>query len=167
MLNDDRRARAFAALCVAVLPACAERGGPEAEAPQQADGGRLTDSAVDAARDSGVGDATVDGELSCSALAVVQSRCATCHAEEPNSDAPMALVSAENFEAESVSDDTQTVRELALQRIRDQDAPMPPADAEPLSDDERTLLESWLEGGARFPETDCEQAEEAERRVSP
>jgi uncharacterized membrane protein len=157
MSSYEWRVRVLAAQCLSLAAvSCAERGGPEpADAQPPADAGRRADASRSS--DAGMADAKADGEAYCSTLALVREKCASCHDEELSSDAPMTLLSAQDFQADAVSDDTQKVFELALLRLNDEEAPMPPEDAEPLTSAERRLLERWLQGGARAADVECDE----------
>jgi hypothetical protein len=74
--------------------------------------------------------------------------CRTCHAQRPLPGVPMALVTYEDFHAQSVTTPSMPVYAMAHSRIDDVANPMPPASAGALGPNDKGVIESWLSNGA-------------------
>ncbi|MEN9825925.1 MAG: hypothetical protein RI953_1670 [Pseudomonadota bacterium] len=71
---------------------------------------------------------------------LVKERCASCHSEKKSEFVPVSTPLLDfNIEAEF-----RSVRQRSLARIQDNENPMPPTYADPLSADERKFLEKYL-----------------------
>jgi mono/diheme cytochrome c family protein len=101
------------------------------------------------------GDSAVASSDGCAALAIAQSKCASCHGEQLAFGAPMPLISAEDFRADAVVSMGEKVVEVAARRLHDVKTPMPPKNAAQLSSDELATLDAWLAAGAPAPQATC------------
>jgi hypothetical protein len=82
--------------------------------------------------------------LPCEVQAIVQARCAGCHASPPLYGAPMSLLNPSQFQ-ETASTKQKIWQEA---RTRLSAGTMPPAGATPLTDAEKATLLAWLERAA-------------------
>ena len=89
---------------------------------------------------------TGDTALPCGVAEIVETSCQGCHAREPGLFAPMALVTAEDFDAPALGDPDRAVRALVLDRIHDPVRPMPPASSRRLTPDELAALDAFAAG---------------------
>lgn len=105
--------------------------------------------------------------LPCALRRVLSTNCQSCHARDPGLQAPMALTSLEDWEAASVSQPERKVYELAMQRVHEDSAPMPPAGRRRLESDALAVVDEAgrpdLEAG---PER-CEGPPQTEMPVIP
>ncbi len=85
--------------------------------------------------------------LPCEVEALLRTRCQSCHAERPSAGASVPLMDHTDLTAPARSDASLTIAALALSRIKDPHAPMPPAPAGPLDSAEIVALEAWLQAG--------------------
>ncbi len=90
--------------------------------------------------------------LPCDVRAMVESRCATCHASIPNSGAPFPLLTRLNF-LQQVDGGSQTVAQRSLDRMRDPARPMPPPSEPPLDPTDIAMFDAWVAAGA--PAGEC------------
>ncbi|MCA9624984.1 MAG: hypothetical protein KC731_38430 [Myxococcales bacterium] len=72
---------------------------------------------------------------------LVVERCSVCHGEVPSDDAPMSLVSLEDFRV--VDDEGRSIAERVLESLRA--GTMPPRG--PVSEGELAAVEAWVEAG--------------------
>jgi uncharacterized membrane protein len=97
--------------------------------------------------------------IPCEVAAILSEKCALCHGPMPKFNAPMALVSVADFQAEAPISSTKRVREVAIERI-DADSGAasmpPPGTVAPLTAAQRSTLSAWLEGGT--PAARCRRA---------
>ena len=115
--------------------------GPSQSGPVDADGGT-------------VGQAQPSG-LPCDVDAVLAANCRKCHASPPLFGSPMPLMTWENLHAAAPSDASKKVYEMALGRVANDDAPMPPVPNARLSDADRKTLSDWAAAGAPRGTEDC------------
>ncbi len=117
-------------------------GGPDAgeDAP--------TSDSGDAAPDADPG----PNELPCDVRAAIEAACRSCHSSPPTSEAPIALVSRYDFLQPS-SVPGESLGERSLERMKNADAPMPPATEPPAADWHITAFEGWVAAG--MPPGDC------------
>lgn len=94
--------------------------------------------------------------LPCDVDRVLEMHCRSCHGREPRFGAPMALASYEDLVAQSPRDASRTVAAQVRARIHDDQRPMPPPPNARLSASERTVLDTWIDGGARPAPTGCD-----------
>jgi hypothetical protein len=78
--------------------------------------------------------------------AIVDARCASCHAAPPGFGAPMPLGTWESMHAAAVTDPSREVFELVGARIHDARRPMPASGMLPAS--ELATLDAWIAAGA-------------------
>lgn len=83
----------------------------------------------------------------CEVQALMESRCRSCHTNPPLAGVPMALVTYDDLQAPATSDASKSVIQASLTRMRDTQAPMPPAPATPATAEEVALLEAWINDG--------------------
>lgn len=86
---------------------------------------------------------TQSNGLPCDVEKLLATRCAGCHVE--GGDAPMALKTYDDLKASAPSDDSKTVAEAAIGRMRSKTKPMPPRGALPSA--EIVVLEKWVADG--------------------
>lgn len=154
-------------VALALAPGCFEEGNPaEDVSPGECrDDGEVCDDDGAGGSTGGAGDDIDDGAaddggatmagIPCDVREVLQAHCVSCHDEPPVYGAPMALLSAADFASAAVSDPGRVVHELAGERVRDEDRPMPPNGG--LSESERATLLAWLDAGApEDPGAACE-----------
>jgi hypothetical protein len=89
-------------------------------------------------------------QMPCEVSSIVAQRCASCHGAAPIGGAPMPLVTQADWSAKikslkTVPGQTMEVAQLAAMRINDSAKPMPPTAL--LADNERSVLNAWLERG--------------------
>lgn len=78
--------------------------------------------------------------------AVLAGKCRTCHSDPPEMYAPMPLLTWQHVQAPAPArNDGSAVYERIAVRIHDDKFPMPPTTQPQLTDDERALLDAWLE----------------------
>jgi mono/diheme cytochrome c family protein len=80
-------------------------------------------------------------------LSLFAERCQTCHGNPPLPTVPGSLTSYEDLARPAKTDPTRTMAEMALARIRNTAAPMPPLPGSPVPDAEARFLETWIETG--------------------
>lgn len=81
--------------------------------------------------------------LPCEVEALLATRCQSCHGATPKK-APMALVTYEDLTAMSPFDETQTVAEVSLARMKSSDDPMPPGAAPKATSTELKAFTKWI-----------------------
>jgi hypothetical protein len=86
--------------------------------------------------------------LPCNVAAVLAKNCASCHGAKTEFGAPMSLVSWEDLQKPAPITKGRATRELALERMKSDAKPMPPAPHERVSAAEIASFESWLAQGA-------------------
>jgi mono/diheme cytochrome c family protein len=99
------------------------------------------------APDPSTSQAAVELLLPCEILGIVQTRCASCHGAVPSSGAPTPLVDYADLTSFAASDAGVQVARVALSRLRSAGSPMPPYPEPPLSPQEITAWQSWVDGG--------------------
>jgi len=87
------------------------------------------------------------GQLPCQVSKALATGCQSCHGTTPQFGAPIPLVTYADLSKAS-RQPSLTVAQLALARINDASAPMPPG-GHSLSDNDRKVLTDWLSGGAK------------------
>ena len=105
--------------------------------------------------ESGIGGAPplisgASGSVPCEVAAIVTDHCITCHAETPKFNAPMSLVSADDFERTAPISGSEQVHDVAARRIRAEGAARmpPPGTVDALDATEIETLGAWLDAGA-------------------
>lgn len=83
----------------------------------------------------------------CDVAALVSAKCLECHGAPLKYDAPMPLLTREHFTATSTLDPSATFAQRSLVRMKQTAAPMPPANAPPLTAAELAAFEQWVTGG--------------------
>ncbi|HEX5656464.1 MAG TPA: hypothetical protein VFX59_04680 [Polyangiales bacterium] len=111
--------------------------------------------------------APASSSLSCTALSIAQTKCASCHGEQLAFGAPMSLVSAQDFHADAVISKGEKVADVAAQRLHDVAKPMPPKNVAPLTSDELATLDAWIAAGAPEPEQSCTPSAPADAGTKP
>ncbi|XXF79641.1 hypothetical protein P2318_07755 [Myxococcaceae bacterium GXIMD 01537] len=86
-------------------------------------------------------------ELPCDVKAVVEQRCAHCHASPPTANAPTPLLSRADFQRRSTLQPDKTLGQLSAERLKDALSPMPPLSEPPMPAEEAALLERWVREG--------------------
>lgn len=112
-----------------------------------------TGTAVNPTNVTGTGTVPAAGAptVPCDVADVVSNNCTTCHATTPKFGAPMALMSAADFQAPAKSDATMKVYQVAPARINATDITrrMPPASGNALPAAGLKSLNDWLVAGAQ------------------
>ncbi|MBX7117056.1 MAG: hypothetical protein K1X64_22245 [Myxococcaceae bacterium] len=112
----------------------------KAGAPQAACENKVTDAGMTVELDAG----TPGEGLPCDVEALLASKCRTCHGARLSGNAPMPLVTRDQFLApSSVAGLSQGA--LSVQRMKKVQAPMPPSGVLPSSD--VAVLENWVNAG--------------------
>ncbi len=88
--------------------------------------------------------------LPCDVRSLVESRCATCHASTPNSEAPYPLLTRADFLRQVGGG---TVAQRSLERMNDTARPMPPPSEPPLDPMDIAMFDAWVAAGA--PAGEC------------
>lgn len=91
--------------------------------------------------------------LPCEIATLIQTHCSNCHGSPPRGGASTTFASREDF---LELWEGRPLGEVALFRMRDVQAPMPPRG--PISDKEIETFEQWVE--AKMPEGDCSPSSE-------
>jgi mono/diheme cytochrome c family protein len=103
---------------------------------------------------TGIADAGVPGgTLPCDVQTLLVKRCTSCHGNTPSGGAPRPLVSYANLTASDPANPALTEAEVAVQRMKDSNAPMPPYPASPSTSDEIATLQAWIDDG--YPSGSC------------
>lgn len=89
--------------------------------------------------------------LPCDIDALLEAKCRSCHDADAKK-APMALVTYDDLVAQSESDDTQTVAEASLARMKSADDPMPPKGTKATSTEQKVFAK-WIADG--YPKGTC------------
>jgi hypothetical protein len=84
--------------------------------------------------------------LPCAVNRALVANCQSCHGLKPIGGAPMALVEPADFQKQAVTKPDLTVHALALMRMNDKAAPMPPGGI--IAPLESKSLTDWLSAGA-------------------
>jgi mono/diheme cytochrome c family protein len=90
----------------------------------------------------------------CEVAALLRENCSMCHGAALAFGAPMQLVSWDDLAAEAPRTRGRNTRELALERIKSDASPMPPAPLARVSPAEIELFERWVKAGA--PRAECQ-----------
>jgi hypothetical protein len=85
--------------------------------------------------------------LPCDVQAILSSHCVNCHGAVPSGGAPMSLVTYADLMAPSRSNPSMTNADVAIARMQDATAPMPPAPAARATSSEITTMQTWRSGG--------------------
>ncbi|MRG95654.1 peptidylglycine alpha-amidating monooxygenase [Polyangium spumosum] len=85
-------------------------------------------------------------DLPCDVAEIVAENCQLCHSSPPKYGAPMALVTAADFQAGAQSDPSKKVYELVGARIHDAERPMPPKGL--IDASSQGVLDGWIAAGA-------------------
>jgi hypothetical protein len=101
---------------------------------------------------SGSGGIAGDG-LPCEIQTLVTSHCESCHGSPTSGGAPRSLVTYANLTASDPANPSLTEAQVALQRMQDNVAPMPPAPATRASSSEVSALQAWINSG--YPKGSC------------
>ncbi|HEY8076651.1 MAG TPA: CxxxxCH/CxxCH domain-containing protein [Labilithrix sp.] len=84
--------------------------------------------------------------FTCEVKKLLTVKCQTCHTDPPAGGAVMPLMTVQDMLDWSKSDPTKTVAQLALERMRSTDKPMPPADfGNAATPDEIQAFEAWTQ----------------------
>ena len=106
-------------------------------------------------------DKTAAASTWCDIEPVVQAHCQSCHGTAQLYGAPMPLMTADDFQADSKTDASTTVLAQTKLRLHDTKRPMPPSSSPSpqLSKDDLAKLDAWLAAGAPAgPDTSCATA---------
>ncbi len=122
------------------------------------DGAGPTADASDEAMDAGASDGALPGPpgppaqppkgagFTCEVKRLLTTKCQTCHTNPPVGGALSPLMTVTDMLAWSKTDPSKTVAEIALAKMQDPNAPMPPASFQnPATPDEIQAFEAWLQ----------------------
>ncbi|MET0283741.1 MAG: hypothetical protein ABW352_04705 [Polyangiales bacterium] len=125
------------------------------DAGRSLDGGRVTPGNGDAGARDGGGTTAALHKLPCDIDRIVSAKCGVCHGEDPS--APMALTTATDFQA--ITADKGAMYQTAKAKINAADprGRMPPVSNDPLTADELTTLNAWLDKGAPGSAETCDK----------
>jgi hypothetical protein len=110
--------------------------------------------ATPSAGGSGAAPAIPGSDLPCDVQRIVEQSCVTCHGARPAFGAPMSLVHAADFTKDA---EGLTVGQRVIERIHDEQKPMPPPPNPRLSAADRAVLEAWI--GAGSPAGQCDSGQ--------
>jgi mono/diheme cytochrome c family protein len=100
------------------------------------------------------GDAgVVANGLPCNIQSIVVNSCASCHGSSPSGGAPRSLITYANLTMSDPANSSMTEAQVALQRMQNTVAPMPPAPAAPVSSTDITAFQNWINSG--YPKGTC------------
>ena len=121
-------------------------------------GGSSEGSVTPVGNVDGVGGVSGASKVPCDVATIVGEHCTTCHGATPAFNAPMSLVSAEDFSAAAPISSSRAVREVASQRINAEGGARmpPPGTVEALSAEELATLTNWLSSGAPSAADGCQ-----------
>ena len=105
------------------------------------------------------------GGPGCDVMALLDSRCTSCHSDPPTNGAPLSLTSLAALRASSAQRPGQSVVTRCLARMAEASNPMPPAPAPPASDAERAVIQAWVAAGS--PECSPDDPDGANSEGSP
>lgn len=97
--------------------------------------------------------AALSGDMPCDVRSLITKYCATCHGQVPTGGAPMALVTADAWQAKASNG--EYVHARALEKLVDKTAPMPPVARPQPTAGELATLTRWLQGGAQKSSETC------------
>jgi hypothetical protein len=83
----------------------------------------------------------------CRVLALMASRCITCHSNPPTQSAPMPLTSLDLLRAPSLRDSAQSNAQRCVARMGDDTAPMPPVPMARATVEDLATLSTWISAG--------------------
>jgi hypothetical protein len=83
----------------------------------------------------------------CEVLALLQTRCASCHSDPPARGVPLPLADATDLAGEAPNYPGERAIDVSIARMRDTAAPMPPMPAAPPTEQEVSALERWRADG--------------------
>jgi hypothetical protein len=96
---------------------------------------------------------TVASDLPCEVANLLSSKCLLCHGTRLAGGAPMSLTNYAQMTANAISDPTKTMAEVAVSRMMNTTAPMPPVGYPPATSAEIAALQNWISAG--YPMTGC------------
>jgi hypothetical protein len=96
------------------------------------------------------------GGMPCDVEQLVADKCLSCHSDPPRQNAPMALVTRDDFLAPSKSDPQKTNGELAVERMKNSKYPMPPDGK--LATSLVNVIADWVQSG--MPAETCVPSED-------
>jgi cytochrome c551/c552 len=103
---------------------------------------------------SGGAPAIPGSDLPCDVQRIIEANCVTCHGTRPAFGAPMSLMQTADFAKDA---EGLTVGKRVVERINDDQKPMPPPPNPRLSDADRSVLETWI--GAGSPAGTCDSGQ--------
>ncbi|HEX7506176.1 MAG TPA: hypothetical protein VF550_05350 [Polyangia bacterium] len=121
---------------------------PSASGGTLATGGN-SPSSTGGAGGSGAGNPT----MPCAVQALLANRCISCHGSPPSGGAPRALVTFADLTLMDPASPGQTEAQVALARMQNKAAPMPPLPAAPATAAEIAAMQSWV--GSGLPSVTC------------
>jgi mono/diheme cytochrome c family protein len=96
---------------------------------------------------------TVASDLPCDVATLLANKCAACHGPHPAGGAPMGLTNYAQMTAPAISDPTKTMAVVAIARMVNATAPMPPVAYPQATSAEISALQNWISAG--YPTTGC------------
>jgi mono/diheme cytochrome c family protein len=95
----------------------------------------------------------VASDLPCDVANLLSSKCLVCHGARPAGGAPMSLTNYAQMTAPAISDPTKTMAVVAVSRMMNTTAPMPPVGYPQATSAEIASLQNWISAG--YPMTGC------------
>ncbi|MEY4575319.1 MAG: hypothetical protein RL701_22 [Pseudomonadota bacterium] len=92
-------------------------------------------------------------KIPCGPERVLKANCQNCHGAQLLFGAPMPLVTHADLMKMSRSQPTKNVAQVAALRMIDASNPMPPSSQKAMVATDKTMLQTWLEGGAKVATT--------------
>ena len=97
--------------------------------------------------------------LPCDVKRIVDDKCGLCHGAEPIGGAPMSLLSPDDFQAQASDKRVMYANVKDKINATDPRVQMPPTSAKPLTSDELSTLNAWLDKSAPASSTTCAAAQ--------
>jgi len=86
---------------------------------------------------------TVASDLPCDVATLLANKCAACHGPHPAGGAPMSLTDYAQMTAPAISDPTKTMAVVAVARMMNTTAPMPPVGFPQATSAEISAVQNW------------------------
>jgi len=93
------------------------------------------------------GTGTVAGNIPCDVAAIASQYCTSCHGSPPTQGAPDSLTTLAGWHAASVSQPSKSVGQLAVERMANHSAPMPPLPSAGVPAAGQSTISAWVSAG--------------------
>jgi hypothetical protein len=118
-------------------------------------GGTITGGLAEPSATAGTNSAGAAGNgLPCDVASILKDRCQTCHGD-PLASGPMKLISWADLQADSSAKPGNKVAARVKARIADAKLPMPPTGRSPLTEQEKQILNAYIDAGAKQSQVAC------------